>query len=73
MSHRANPARVFNDMSDELKNLPGGPPQESPPDETAARREEHRRRRAELVDVLAETLVDMLLKGRRQPLTGEPR
>lgn len=73
MSHRDNPTRVFNDMSDELKNPPADPPREAPADEVAARREEHRRRRAEVVDVLAETLVEMLLKGRRQPLVGEPR
>jgi hypothetical protein len=60
-------------MSDELKNPPAGPPPEPPSDEVAVRREEHRRRRAEVVDVLAETLVEMLLKARRQPLVGEPR
>ena len=73
MSHRDNPTRVFNDMSDELKNPSVGRPPGTPTDEVAVRREEHRRRRAEVVDVLAETLVEMLLKGRRQPLAGEPR
>ena len=56
--------RIFNSMSDQQRQPKGGPV-EPAPTERPAELADAQRRRAEVVDVLAETLIDLILKQRR--------
>lgn len=67
MSSREIANRIFNSMSDEQRQ----PKTEQPADPTEIA--DVQRRRAHVVDVLAETLVDLLLKQQRERRGGAAR
>jgi hypothetical protein len=62
--------RIFNSMSDEPRQ-----PKTAPAEEPAAppKLVDLQRRRADVVDVLSETLVDLLLKQQRERRGGSAR
>ena len=70
MSSREMPNRIFNSMSDQPRQ-----PKGETGDEPTAQLEsaDVQRRRADVVAVLAETLVEVLLKHQRELRSGAPR
>jgi hypothetical protein len=68
MSSENSSNRIFNSMSDQPRP-PAPAAQTSPPTELT----DVQRRRADVIDVLAETLVDLLLKRPQPPRGGTAR